>query len=130
MPSQSAPDLALPRVAIKFCTQCKWNLRAAYFAQELLSTFSTTIGEVALIPATGGVFTVTLTYVPELKGDDAQSGDVQAQTILLWDWQAERAFPGELYISLTLILILRSDEPFLVIIMFSPPACWGSKPRN
>ena len=29
-------------------------LRAAYFAQELLSTFGTTIGEVALIPATGG----------------------------------------------------------------------------
>lgn len=28
-------------------------LRAAYFAQELLSTFGTTIGEVALIPATG-----------------------------------------------------------------------------
>jgi len=30
------------------------------FGQELLSTFSTQIGEVALIPATGGLFTVEL----------------------------------------------------------------------
>jgi predicted Rdx family selenoprotein len=35
-------------------------LRAAYFAQELLSTFGSQIGEIALIPATGGLFTVDL----------------------------------------------------------------------
>ncbi|KAK0621137.1 Rdx family-domain-containing protein [Bombardia bombarda] len=52
----------LPRVTIRFCTQCKWLLRAAYFAQELLSTFSTSLGEVALQPATGGAFTVEITY--------------------------------------------------------------------
>ncbi|RAH58311.1 hypothetical protein BO85DRAFT_448369 [Aspergillus piperis CBS 112811] len=50
----------LPRITIKYCTQCKWLLRAAYFAQELLSTFNTQLGEVALVPATGGVFTVTM----------------------------------------------------------------------
>ncbi|KAJ5807825.1 hypothetical protein N7474_009094 [Penicillium riverlandense] len=50
----------LPRIAIAFCTQCRWMLRAAYFAQELLSTFSTDLGEVALVPVTGGVFTVTI----------------------------------------------------------------------
>ncbi|CAN8097512.1 unnamed protein product [Discula destructiva] len=50
----------LPRVTIKFCTQCKWNLRAAYFAQELLSTFSTSLGEVALQPSTGGTFIVEI----------------------------------------------------------------------
>jgi predicted Rdx family selenoprotein len=35
-------------------------LRAAYFGQELLSTFGAQIGEIALIPATGGLFTVDL----------------------------------------------------------------------
>jgi hypothetical protein len=57
--TQTAP-VALPRIAITFCTQCRWMLRAAYFGQELLSTFGTQIGEVALIPATGGLFTVEL----------------------------------------------------------------------
>ncbi|KAF5850788.1 hypothetical protein GGP41_010405 [Bipolaris sorokiniana] len=56
---QTAP-VALPRVAITYCTQCRWMLRAAYFGQELLSTFGTQIGEIALIPATGGLFTVEL----------------------------------------------------------------------
>jgi predicted Rdx family selenoprotein len=57
--TQSAP-VALPRVAITYCTQCRWLLRAAYFGQELLSTFGNQIGEIALIPATGGLFTVEL----------------------------------------------------------------------
>jgi predicted Rdx family selenoprotein len=35
-------------------------LRAAYFAQELLSTFGNQIGEIALVPATGGLFQVEL----------------------------------------------------------------------
>lgn len=33
-------------------------LRAGWMAQELLTTFSTDIGEVALIPGTGGVFEI------------------------------------------------------------------------
>lgn len=47
-----------PRVEIHYCTQCRWLLRAAWMAQELLSTFAEEIGEVALIPTTGGVFEV------------------------------------------------------------------------
>jgi selenoprotein W-related protein len=35
-------------------------LRAAYVAEELLSTFENELGEVALVPASGGVFEVTL----------------------------------------------------------------------
>lgn len=50
----------LPRVAIEFCTRCKWNLRAAWYLQELLSTFGTELGEVALIPGDAGVFRVTV----------------------------------------------------------------------
>ena len=50
--------MATPRIEIEYCTQCRWLLRAAWFAQELLSTFERKIGEVALIPGTGGVFEV------------------------------------------------------------------------
>jgi selenoprotein W-related protein len=47
-----------PRVEIRYCTQCRWLLRAAWMAQELLTTFQNEIGEVALSPGTGGVFDV------------------------------------------------------------------------
>jgi selenoprotein W-related protein len=47
-----------PRIEIEFCTQCRWLLRAAWMAQELLTTFEKEIGEVALIPGTGGVFEI------------------------------------------------------------------------
>jgi selenoprotein W-related protein len=49
-----------PRVDITYCTQCRWLLRAAWMAQELLVTFETELGEVALIPGTGGIFEVKL----------------------------------------------------------------------
>jgi selenoprotein W-related protein len=68
-------DRARPRVAITYCTQCTWLLRAAWMAQELLSTFTTELGEVALVPGTGGVFRVTVA--------DA----------LVWDRKAEGGFP-------------------------------------
>lgn len=47
-----------PRVEIEFCTQCRWLLRASWQAQELLTTFPQELGEVALIPGTGGVYEV------------------------------------------------------------------------
>lgn len=47
-----------PRVEIEFCAQCRWLLRAGWTAQELLTTFDGELGEVALIPGTGGVFEV------------------------------------------------------------------------
>lgn len=46
------------RVEIKYCTQCHWLLRAAWMAQELLTTFEAELGEVALVPGTGGIFEV------------------------------------------------------------------------
>ncbi|MBV4533536.1 SelT/SelW/SelH family protein [Pseudomonas sp. SWRI107] len=45
-----------PHIVITYCTQCQWLLRAAWLAQELLSTFSDELGQVALAPGTGGVF--------------------------------------------------------------------------
>lgn len=49
-----------PRLEIEYCTQCRWLLRAAWMAQELLTTFVEDLGEVALIPGGGGVFEVRL----------------------------------------------------------------------
>jgi len=45
-------------VTIEYCTQCRWLLRAAWMAQELLTTFEDEIGAVTLMPGTGGVFEV------------------------------------------------------------------------
>ncbi|UII22689.1 SelT/SelW/SelH family protein [Fulvivirga ligni] len=49
-----------PKVTIIYCTQCRWLLRAAWIAQELLTTFNTDLSEVALQPGTGGIFEVWL----------------------------------------------------------------------
>lgn len=64
-----------PRIEIEYCTQCRWLLRAAWLAQELLTTFEEAIGEVALIPGKGGVF--------EIRADDQ----------LLWSRKGEGRFP-------------------------------------
>ena len=52
--------MAAPRVEITYCTQCRFLLRAAWLAQELLSSFEKELGEVALRPGAGGIFEVTL----------------------------------------------------------------------
>ena len=48
------------RVEIEYCTQCRWLMRAAWMAQELLTTFEADLKEVALVPGTGGTFDVRL----------------------------------------------------------------------
>jgi selenoprotein W-related protein len=49
-----------PRLEIEYCTQCRWLLRAAWMAQELLTNFENGIGELALISGAGGIFEVRL----------------------------------------------------------------------
>lgn len=66
---------AKPRITIAYCAQCQWLLRAAWMAQELLSTFGADLGEVALVPGAGGVFQI------------ACDGD------LLWDRARDGGFP-------------------------------------
>lgn len=66
---------APPRIAITYCRQCNWLLRAAWMAQELLQTFAEEVGEVALVPGTGGAFAITL------------DGD------LLWERKRDGGFP-------------------------------------
>ncbi|BAU47116.1 hypothetical protein SVA_0535 [Sulfurifustis variabilis] len=53
-------DEGRPRVEIEYCSQCRFVLRASWLAQELLFTFTEELGEVALIPGTGGIFEVRL----------------------------------------------------------------------
>jgi len=51
--------VAKPSVEIVYCTRCRWLLRAAWMAQELLATFEPDLGGVTLVPnAEGGVFEV------------------------------------------------------------------------
>lgn len=45
-------------VEITYCKQCRWLLRAAWMAQELLLTFDQEISELILRPGTGGIFEV------------------------------------------------------------------------
>lgn len=48
------------RIEIHYCVQCRWLLRAAWMAQELLSTFDGDIVALTLRPGTGGVFDIRL----------------------------------------------------------------------
>lgn len=50
--------MPLPLVSIEYCRQCRWLLRAAWMAQELLTTFEEELGGVTLQPGTGGVFII------------------------------------------------------------------------
>lgn len=58
--SSDMPAPMKPRIVITYCTQCNWLLRAGWMAQELLSTFGGDLGEVALVPGTGGIFHITV----------------------------------------------------------------------
>jgi selenoprotein W-related protein len=46
------------RVEIRYCARCRFLARAAWLAQELLTTFADELGEVALAPGEAGVFQV------------------------------------------------------------------------
>ena len=52
--------MSASRVEITYCTRCKFLLRAAWLAQELLTTFESELDEVALRPGSGGIFEVRL----------------------------------------------------------------------
>jgi selenoprotein W-related protein len=63
------------RVEIVYCTQCRWLLRAAWMAQELLTTFEQEIAELVLKPGSGGIF------------------EVRANGQLIWSRRDEGRFP-------------------------------------
>jgi len=72
----AAPEIKAA-VSIEYCTGCRWMTRAAWMAQELLTTFQDELDEVCLVPSREGTgkFAVTL------------NGDA------LWDRKSEGRFP-------------------------------------
>ncbi|WP_374318631.1 SelT/SelW/SelH family protein [Pseudoxanthomonas kaohsiungensis] len=46
------------RIEIVYCTRCRWLLRAAWMAQELLTTFEREIASLSLCPGDGGILEV------------------------------------------------------------------------
>ena len=50
---------SIPTITIEYCTGCKWLLRAAWYAQELLSTFENDLGGVTLVPGIDGIFRIS-----------------------------------------------------------------------
>lgn len=50
----------MARITIRYCPQCRWLARAAWYAQELLGTFEADLAEVALCPAPAGVFAIAV----------------------------------------------------------------------
>lgn len=71
-----ANDTAAPAVRIRYCTGCRWLLRAGWLAQELLSTFEQELGQVTLVPdAGGGVF------------------DIEIDGRLVWSRAEQKRFP-------------------------------------
>ena len=63
------------KITITYCTQCRWLLRSAWMAQELLTTFDGEITALTLIPGSGGIFEVT------------------ANDHVVWSRKAEGRFP-------------------------------------
>lgn len=64
-----------PLIEIEYCTGCRWMLRAAWLAQELLSSFEADIEGVTLKPGSGGIFEIRV-------------GDTR-----LWSRAADGGFP-------------------------------------
>ena len=50
-----------PSLTIEYCPKCNWLLRAAYMAQEFLTTFTTELHSVSLQPSeTNGSFVISI----------------------------------------------------------------------
>jgi selenoprotein W-related protein len=64
------------RVVIEYCTKCKFMMRSAWIAQELLQTFDGDLHEVALRPS----------LVPGIW-------QIFANGQLVWDRKTERGIP-------------------------------------
>jgi selenoprotein W-related protein len=65
-----------PEIEIEYCTECRWLLRAAWMAQELLSTFGADLARVSLVPGADAVFEIRLDGAP------------------IWNRRTDGGFPG------------------------------------
>jgi selenoprotein W-related protein len=72
--------MAGPTLVIEYCPRCGWLLRAAWLAQELLTTFGSELGRVSLVPSErSGTFQI---YVESEK-----------EPALLWCRVRDAGFP-------------------------------------
>lgn len=63
-------------IEIEYCDRCRWLTRAAWMAQELLTTFSDELNSVALMPATkGGTF------------------EIRYNQLTIWSREKQKRFP-------------------------------------
>ena len=82
----------------EYSTQCRWLLRAAWMAQEPLTTFEADLGEVALVPGSGGIFEVrangAVLWSRRERGSGAVSGGLASDTWRLCQLRAGRLKSG------------------------------------
>lgn len=74
-----------PVVTIRYCTGCRWLLRAQWYSGELLQTFAEELGGVLVVPSSGAMFRI-------------QVGDVAGEGTTIWNRKTDGGFPeiGEL----------------------------------
>jgi len=49
------------KIEIRYCTKCRWLIRATWMQQELLTTFEEEITQLALFPdSSGGIFEISI----------------------------------------------------------------------
>lgn len=65
-----------PTLRIEYCPKCKWLTRAAWMAQELLTTFETEINGITLSPS-----------------DVSGRYDIYLNDTILYSRKAEKGFP-------------------------------------
>lgn len=65
-----------PRLSIEYCPRCGWLLRAAWLAQEILTTFDADLAAVELVPS-------------PVSG----SFQVRVDGRVLWDRKVDAGFP-------------------------------------
>lgn len=87
-----------PKISIVFCTKCKWNLRSAWYLQELLQTFGDNLGEVSLIPGESGEFKI----IGQLDAKD--------QKTCIWDRKVNDGFPDSKLLKQKVRSILFENE--------------------
>lgn len=105
LPSSDHPDdetNAKNDIVLLYCTGCRWLLRAAYFAQELLATFNDQeLRSVTLVPSRppanpGGTFVIQLEMAVDNDGQVYDNNSMPKQSIsslLLWDRSEQNRFP-------------------------------------
>ncbi|KAG7720425.1 hypothetical protein KL949_001683 [Ogataea haglerorum] len=85
-------SIAYPAVNISYCVKCKWMLRAAWYQQEILQTFSS-----KAIDENETTLTVNCAMLsPSLVAGTFQvavKADENADWVVIWDRKEEDGFP-------------------------------------